>query len=382
MADGFHGDMLFLYTELIDGFLGVGLTGIQFHGGEIWMIRRVGEVLCLEADGGATGIGRAVGAFDTGKEVAGVELQTRFCGIYIERTAADGLQQMSGMGELALLFLIEHVVMVIAAAVLDLLVVGIVDMVTEGHGLTEVKRRAFYFPDLSRGDGDGIDGQIEISVELADDIVDRRGGVGDTGEGEEGVIREVDDCLLIRRSLIFDDQLIIISEGVSHPDLELTRETFLTIGTRQLEDAGLVVHAGDIPHTYVIAFLSAMEVVGSVIGSQLVFLTVEGELSLGDTVAITTDETAQIRLGRVDDIVDIIMAHNNIAEVAVFIGDHDGYEGTAEVGERHFMAFLVLEDVEVGLLTFYRGLEILSFQATQIFSFCRAHIHSFLVTLQ
>jgi hypothetical protein len=40
---------LFSNAKLIDGLLLITLTGIQYNAGEVRTVRRVGEVLCLQA---------------------------------------------------------------------------------------------------------------------------------------------------------------------------------------------------------------------------------------------------------------------------------------------------------------------------------------------
>lgn len=114
------------------------------------MVWRVGEVLTFQADCGATRIGGSMGSLDACKEVASIELQSGLCGIHFHGTAADRLYESGCKTHLAFLVLVEDIVVVKAAAILDLFVVGI-DVLTEGLRFAEIKWCAFYEADLTCG---------------------------------------------------------------------------------------------------------------------------------------------------------------------------------------------------------------------------------------
>ena len=76
-----------------------------------------------------------------------------------------------------------------------------------------------------------------------------------------------------------------------------------------------------------------MQVVGTIVGGELILLSVQLELTLGDAVAETTDEGGEERLRRVDHIVDVVVALNDIGHFPVLVGHHDGNDGASVVGD-------------------------------------------------
>ena len=144
------------------------------------MVWCVGEVLAFQADSGAAWISCSVSTLNAGKEVAGIELHSRLCGIHFHRAAAHWFNESGSKAHLSFLVLVEDIVMVKAAAVLDLLVIGI-DVLTKGLGFAEVKWCAFYETDLACRNRSLVNRQIVICIDLTDDVVNRRSWVGDAG---------------------------------------------------------------------------------------------------------------------------------------------------------------------------------------------------------
>jgi len=69
--------------------------------------------------------------------------------------------------------------------------------------------------------------------------------------------------------------------------------------------------------------------------------------------------------------------------MAVFVGHHDGNQCSTEVGDGHFIAGFILQDEKICLFSIDSGLEIFTFQATDIFCFsCVIHKNKFLVIIR
>ena len=85
-----------------------------------------------------------------------------------------------------------------------------------------------------------------------------------------------------------------------------------------------------------------MQVVRTIIASQLILLAMEGELTFLDTVAIATDQYAQEWFWRIDDILDVVMTLDKICIVAILVRHHDCYNRTTVVCYCNFVALLVL----------------------------------------
>ena len=333
--------VLFLYAEFVYGLLFVLLVGLEHYRREIWTVGRVGEMLSLEADGRAARECGSVLTFVAVGPVVCVDLYTGFGGIDIHRAATVWLYDARGKRKFTLFALVQHEAMVVSGTILDLLVVGI-NVAANGLGGTEVERCALYFENLARGDRSLVDGQIEVSIDFADEVVDGRRGVGDAGQREESVRREVDDGLFVGGCHVFDNQLILIGKRVNNCDFYFTRKTFFAIGARVFKYKRLVVHLTGIPHAGVPAALAAMQAVGTVVDGQLVFLAVELELTFGNAVAVAADERREVGFGRVDDILNIVVSLNDIGQSALAVGYHNGNDGASVIGYGDFVANTVL----------------------------------------
>ncbi len=72
----------------------------------------------------------------------------------------------------------------------------------------------------------------------------------------------------------------------------------------------------------------------------------ECELAILDAVSVATDEYAQERLRRIDDILDVVMSLNEVGVIAVLVGHHDGYNSTTVVGYGNLIALTVFQHEE------------------------------------
>ena len=332
------------------------------------MVRTVGEVLALEADAAAAWEGCAARTWQPVAPVVGVHLHAWLGGIDFHRSSADGIAEACCEGELHLLLLVQHEAVVVAGPVPDLFVVG-VDVLSYRLRCAEVEGCPGHLQDLARRDARLVDRDEEVGINLAYLVGNLRCGISDALEREESVVRQVDDGLLVRRGHVADGKLVVVGEGIDDGHLHLAREAFFEVGRHIVEHQCVLAHLHGVPHARVPSFHTAVERVGAVVDGQLVFLAVERKLSLGDAVAVASDERREVCLAAVDGLMDVGIALDDVGTVAVFVGHHDGQDSSAIVGHCHFVALIVAKDVEVCILTVDSGLKILSFQTTEILCF-------------
>jgi hypothetical protein len=118
------------------------------------------------------------------------------------------------------------------------------------------------------------------------------------GEVEVGVLRQVHHGRLVGGRGVIEAQGVVVGHGVNRLHRELAGVTFLAIGASvgQLQRrAELALVAGRLPDALVEAFQPAVQGVGIVVGGEGVFLTLQGELALGDAVAVTAYQAAEVR---------------------------------------------------------------------------------------
>ena len=134
---------LCLYTKAIDGFLRILTTRLEHYRGEIGVVGRVGEVLCLETDGAATWEGGSVLTFVAIGPVVGINLYARLGGKHLHGASAYGLSNLGSKAQFAFFFFVQHKAVVVSGTVLYLFVVGI-NILSHSFGLSEIEGSAFY----------------------------------------------------------------------------------------------------------------------------------------------------------------------------------------------------------------------------------------------
>ena len=187
------------------------------------------------------------------------------------------------------------------------------------------------------------------------------------------MVGQVDNGLLVCGCQIFDDEFVIIGESVLNGYIQFARITFFTIRRDTMQSQRARTHLTCFPYFGIEAFLTTVQMVRTVVECQLVFLTVQCELSLTDTVTPATNQCREVRLIAAGQLLNTIVTLNDVSNVTILIGNHDSHNGTTIVRDGYLIAFTVTEDVQVGLLTVDSGLEVFSLQTTQIRIFCCCH---------
>lgn len=311
------------------------------------MVGAVGIMLCLEAEGTATRILHAFLAHETAiEEVAGIELQTGLVGEHLHLDACVGVvKRAEALGDVALC--VEYPVVVVAVPVHYLLAALIVNAVADGGRCTEIKRRALHIEHLA-SDGDiGINSGELVGVKGKHLVKAVLGAVAT--EVEVAVVGEVEDRSLVGGGLILDLQCVIVGEGVGYLHLNVAGIAVLAVRTLGGELYVLLIELVGLPDTVVESDgAAAVQAVGAIVDRELVALAVKGELPLGDTVAVATDEGTEVAaLCTVLLVVgDVVMAEAYVAQCVLLVGHHDADDAAAEVGEAYLHAVLIGQDIE------------------------------------
>ena len=94
---------------------------------------------------------------------------------------------------------------------------------------------------------------------------------------------------------------------------------------------------------------AAVEAVAEVVLGELVLDAVEGDLSLVDTVRITADRSAEIRLVILREVVgNLVEAEDDILHLTLVVRDEDGNDAAAEVGDTYFHTITISKGVKGG----------------------------------
>ena len=168
---------------------------------------------------------------------------------------------------------------------------------------------------------------------------------------EIGVLRQVTGRGFVGGGQIFDDQLVVVRQFVRYLNLQVSWITlFHVLGQiAQFQAAPAVANNGlGVPNDLVETDHAAVQVVFVVVFGQRVCFVSDGELTFGDSVAVTPDDRAEVGLvDRVDIVFHTIVAKRDIAHLAVSVGHDDGSDGRAVVGDLDRHARLVGQCVEL-----------------------------------
>ena len=264
--------------------------------------------------------------------------------------------------------------MVKSVSVLYLFVVS-VNVGSKGLGRSEVERCVFYKPYLACRNTCLVDRQIIVGINLANNIVYYRCRITNTCQAEERMVGEIYDGFLVGSGHVFYHKFVVIGECKGHHHLQLARKSFLTVRACIFHYNGLLAHLIGIPYLFIKAYVASVQVVRTVVCCQLIILAMQMELAFADAVAITAYQCRQIWLRRVDDILNVVMSLYDVGYLAIFIRNHNSYDGTTIISHRHLVTGSILKNIEVCFLTLDSGLEVFSLQATKVLCFfCVRHV--------
>ena len=114
---------------------------------------------------------------------------------------------------------------------------------------------------------------------------------------------------------------IIVRQFHQHFTSDVSRKTFFTVFCTVSQLQFLRIQQFGIKHPVLESLRSAVQTMTVVIAGKLIFYTIQSELSLIDTIGITSDSGTEIR--RLADIVlNRIETENNVTHLSVFVGNH------------------------------------------------------------
>src|SRR5580704_7510058 len=188
--------------EAEDGNRVIAITGLQRSGWKIRMIGRVRKVLCLQTQGRMQLIGFAAFTFDRSvQEVSTVELDSRLISQNFQQAPARWIIELRGFPQRST-FTIEDPVVVVAMAAMNLFIVG-VNPRADSCGLAKIKRSRFHRFQFASRNEPGVDRSESGSMQRKLMVQD----VALSSEIEIRMIRQIDDCVFVRRSRILDSQI-------------------------------------------------------------------------------------------------------------------------------------------------------------------------------
>ena len=187
----------------------------------------VGEELGLKRICRSGAVGAALLASLCHHTIGRVELDAGHCRQDFHYTSARGIIYFARRKEAAVaLVSVDHEVVVITAAELHLLIVG-VDILPDRLSLPEIERSSLYGYDLTGRDQIGSHLCSVAAVHLKDLIADT--AVVFSREIKVGVIGQVDNCLLVGDCLIVDPEFFF-SKRIFNAETSVSREARVPVG--------------------------------------------------------------------------------------------------------------------------------------------------------
>src|SRR2546427_663919 len=249
------------------------------------MIRRVGEVLGLQAEPASQAVDLASLADDRAVEgVPRVELEAGLCRQHLEDPSgyrSDERRRGDQAGALA----IEDPVVIVAAREGELLV-ACADARADRRRLPEVHRRPRDSAQLAGRDETGADGREAARAQgkaVAENVVS-------AVEIEVAVVGEVADGGPVRRCLVIDLERVTVRQPVDDDGFEGTRVAFFTVPARIAELQRGAGEGTSGPHRLVEAARPAVQMVFSVVPRQRAGPSLEREATAGDPIRVSPDD--------------------------------------------------------------------------------------------
>ena len=248
--------------------------------------------------------------------------------------------------------------MVVAAAVVQLLVIGI-DILPNKLGLAEIHRSTFDREYLAGGHESGIDGSEGRSVHIKGVVADRMLR-RITGEVEIGVVGHIYEGRSIRDSLVADVEGIGIRDREGDVRFHVPREMLVAVRRDALELDSVRTLLHDIIELVLPTPPASVQAMPEVIAGELVLLAVDGEPAVLDAVGIAAYGCSEIGLVAARIVVlQVIETQDHVAQHAVPVRNHERDYASAIVGNADFHPGTISDGVE------FRGLTIASHRGGQ-----------------
>src|SRR5437870_2175563 len=305
------------------------------------MIRRVGEVLGLQAEPASQAVDLASLADDRAVEgVPRVELEAGLCRQHLEDPSgyrSDERRRGDQAGALA----IEDPVVIVAAREGELLV-ACADARADRRRLPEVHRRPRDSAQLAGRDETGADGREAARAQgkaVAENVVS-------AVEIEVAVVGEVADGGPVRRCLVIDLERVSVRRPVGDDGFEGTRVALFTFPARIAELQRGAGEGTSGPHRLVEAARAAVQMVFSVVPRQRAGPSLEREATTGDPIRVSPDDGAEVGAGA-EVTLQAVVPEDHVIQVPVAIRHAERHDGRAVGRDRDGASCRVVQRVEL-----------------------------------
>jgi len=196
----------------------VNFTGAQHGGGKFRPVWRIGERLCLQAEGTVFVIGNAEFSDLTAiEEIGGEKLHARLIGESLHNST--GLRIPHPRGQTEALALSQDPARIISVSEIQRFKI-LVDPLADGRRFREIHRRFRNRSDLTGRDHFFV--RRQIMIRFNGELVIADGSLRISGKVPVAVIDQIDDGRPIRRRGNFPFQFVGIGQGIDDADLKIS----------------------------------------------------------------------------------------------------------------------------------------------------------------
>ncbi|EJW96102.1 hypothetical protein EVA_15791 [gut metagenome] len=175
-------------------------------------------------------------------------------------------------------------------------------------------------------------------------------GTRNTRKVEITMVSQIDHCRFVGCGLIMDIDSVIVCKDVNHLHIQVAWETSLTILGQVCKLKGLVVDLLSVPNNSMITFWTTMQAVAIVVLRQLILITIKLELAIGDTVAVSTDQSTIIHVWISHILIDVIIAQHHVCHLSILIWNHHRHKTSAPIGNTSLSSTTIPQHIKSGLL--------------------------------
>ena len=155
---------------------------------------------------------------------------------------------------------------------------------------------------------------------------------------------------LVSCTAVSDVDCVVISKGISNNSCNCTWESHVTVWIYDSKLDSLSVDLLCIINLILPSLCTTVKTVVTVVLVKHYSLTVELELTVSDTVCITTDRSTEVAwLCHV--VVDVVETEDNVNHVAILVRNHYRNETATEVGNAHLHSVCIGQCIKCSCLT-------------------------------
>ena len=290
--------MLQLFVQGVDGAAAVEFAGTENSRREVCEVGRGRQVLRLEADGMTDVVHRAGFASVLLYVVAGIDDKRLHVGVEVEGEIRN---RKRGVGFGCESFVQQPSTIYTAPGRKE----GQVVPLAKQGGAAEVHRCAGYGAQFANRAGVPVRGRIGIGVYRERVCANIARALA--REIKIGVLGEVDDGRRIGDGFVVDNQRAEsfgcfrsvlqhgCTNGIGDKDMQVAGVTFFAIGREEVQADGVAREGYDVPGAGVETVDAAVEGVGTIIGREVVGVSVKGEMGIADATGIAADDGVEVR---------------------------------------------------------------------------------------